>query len=217
MKALVRMVKVPLQGWNRDEATLVTMEVREGEFVLLLGNNGSGKSSLLNLISGLSLPESGEVFIKGIAISRMSEHQLRQWRSRIGMIPSDPVILEDYTIEENLQLTAQLLGKSSQEAARNARECAALCGLEPELKRKGSELSVGLKKRLVIARSLVNQPELILADSPMEALDNDAQEEFLYICTKLAQIGYPIVMTSSYPLPFEIRALRVFNLNEVQK
>ena len=63
----------------------------------------------------------------------------------------------------------------------------------------------------------MNQPELILADSPMEALDNDAQEEFLYICTKLAQIGYPIVMTSSYPLPFEIRALRVFNLNEVQK
>ena len=195
MKALVRMVKVPLQGWNRDGAPLVTMEVREGEFVLLLGNNGSGKSSLLNLISGLSLPESGEVFIKGNAISRMSEHQLRQWRSRIGMIPSDPVILEDYTIEENLQLTAQLLGKSAQEAASNARECAALCGLEPEL----------------------NQPELILADSPMEALDNDAQEEFLYICTKLAQIGYPIVMTSSYPLPFEIRALRVFNLNEVQK
>ena len=212
MKALVRMVKVPLQGWNRDGAPLVTMEVREGEFVLLLGNNGSGKSSLLNLISGLSLPESGEVFIKGNAISRMSEHQLRQWRSRIGMIPSDPVILEDYTIEENLQLTALLLGKSVQEAASNARECAALCGLEPELKRKGSELSVGLKKRLVIARSLVNQPELILADSPMEA-----QEEFLYICTKLAQIGYPIVMTSSYPLPFEIRALRVFNLNEVQK
>jgi ABC-type ATPase involved in cell division len=71
---------------------------------------------------------------------------------------------------------------------------------------------VGVKKRVVIARSLVNQPRLILADSPLEGLDDQAQEEFLYICTKLSQVGYPIVMTSSYMLPFEIAALRCVEL-----
>ena len=78
--------------------------------------------------------------------------------------------------------------------------------------RQGRKPFRGRQKACCHARSLVNQPRLILADSPLEGLDDQAQEEFLYICTKLSQVGYPIVMTSSYMLPFEIAALRCVEL-----
>ena len=174
--------------------------------------NGSGKSYLLNLMAALRVPSVGEVFLEGKRLTTMRERQKRAWRAGLGLIPSEPVLLNGYTVLEGLVLTAQLLGKSAADAKRNALESASLCGLDPYLNARAESLSVGVKKRVVIARSLVNQPRLILADSPLEGLDDQAQEEFLYICTKLSQVGYPIVMTSSYMLPFEIAALRCVEL-----
>lgn len=206
------MVDVPIHDWNDEPREKVTFEIGDGEFVLLLGPNGSGKSYLLNLMAALKTPRVGEVYLKGRRLSKMRESARRAWRASIGLIPSDPILLEDYTVLENLELTAQVLGKKPSEAHRNALESAGLCGLEPYLQVRAKTLSEGLKKRTVIARSLVNQPGLILADSPLEGLDDQAQEEFLYICTKLSQVGYPIVMTSSYVLPFEIATLRCVRL-----
>ena len=203
------MVDVPINDWNNQTKGTVTLEISDGEFVLLLGPNGSGKSYLLNL----RVPRVGEVFLEGKRLTKMSERQKRAWRAGLGLIPSDPVLLNGYTVLEGLVLTAQLLGKSAADAKRNALESASLCGLDPYLNARAESLSVGVKKRVVIARSLVNQPRLILADSPLEGLDDQAQEEFLYICTKLSQVGYPIVMTSSYMLPFEIAALRCVELS----
>lgn len=164
-------------------------------------------------MAALRVPRVGEVFLEGKRLTKMSERQKRAWRAGLGLIPSDPVLLNGYTVLEGLVLTAQLLGKSAADAKRNALESASLCGLDPYLNARAESLSVGVKKRVVIARSLVNQPRLILADSPLEGLDDQAQEEFLYICTKLSQVGYPIVMTSSYMLPFEIAALRCVELS----
>ena len=212
MKPIVRMVDIPIHDWNDEPREKITLEVGEGEFILLLGPNGSGKSYLLNLMAALKKPKVGEVFLQGNRLSKMREGARKNWRASIGLIPSDPVLLDEYTVLENLELTAQVLGKKTAEAHRNAMESAGLCGLEPYLHVKAGTLSEGLKKRAVIARSLVNQPRLILADSPLEGLDDQAQEEFLYICTKLSQVGYPIVMTSSYVLPFEIATLRCIRL-----
>ena len=211
MKTIVRMVDVPINDWNNQTKGTVTLEISDGEFVLLLGPNGSGKSYLLNLMAALRVPRVGEVFLEGKRLTKMSERQKRAWRAGLGLIPSDPVLLNGYTVLEGLVLTAQLLGKSAADAKRNALESASLCGLDPYLNARAESLSVGVKKRVVIA--LVNQPRLILADSPLEGLDDQAQEEFLYICTKLSQVGYPIVMTSSYMLPFEIAALRCVELS----
>jgi len=209
MKTIVRMVDVPINDWNNQTKGTVTLEISDGEFVLLLGPNGSGKSYLLKAAVAM-LKALG---LEGKRLTKMSERQKRAWRAGLGLIPSDPVLLNGYTVLEGLVLTAQLLGKSAADAKRNALESASLCGLDPYLNARAESLSVGVKKRVVIARSLVNQPRLILADSPLEGLDDQAQEEFLYICTKLSQVGYPIVMTSSYMLPFEIAALRCVELS----
>lgn len=213
MKTIVRMVDVPIRDWNDQTRGTVTLEIGDGEFVLLQGPNGSGKSYLLNLIAALSVPRVGEVLLDGKRLTQMRNSQRRAWRSSLGLIPSEPELLEDYTVIENLELTAQLLGRKGEESHRNAVESANLCGLDSFLNARAGSLSVGLRKRVIIARSLVNQPRLILADSPLEGLDEQAQEEFLYICTKLSQVGYPIVMTSSYAVPFEIASLRIVRLS----
>ena len=111
MKTIVRMVDVPINDWNNQTKGTVTLEISDGEFVLLLGSNGSGKSYLLNLMAALRVPRVGEVFLEGKRLTKMSERQKRAWRAGLGLIPSDPVLLNGYTVLEGLVLTAQLLGK----------------------------------------------------------------------------------------------------------
>ena len=122
MKTIVRMVDVPINDWNNQTKGTVTLEISDGEFVLLLGPNGSGKSYLLNLMAALRVPRVGEVFLEGKRLTKMSERQKRAWRAGLGLIPSDPVLLNGYTVLEGLVLTAQLLGKSAADAKRNALE-----------------------------------------------------------------------------------------------
>lgn len=160
MKTIVRMVDVPINDWNNQTKGIVTLEVSDGEFVLLRGPNGSGKSYLLNLMAALRVPRVGEVFLEGKRLTKMREGQKRAWRAGLGLIPSEPVLLNGYTVLEGLVLTAQLLGKNAADAQRNALESASLCGLDPYLNARAESLSVGVKKRVVIARSLVNQPRL---------------------------------------------------------
>ena len=91
----------------------MTLEVSDGEFVLLRGPNGSGKSYLLNLMAALRVPRVGEVFLEGKRLTKMREGQKRAWRAGLGLIPSEPVLLNGYTVLEGLVLTAQLLGRES--------------------------------------------------------------------------------------------------------
>lgn len=112
MKTIVRMVDVPINDWNNQTKGIVTLEVSDGEFVLLRGPNGSGKSYLLNLMAALRVPRVGEVFLEGKRLTKMREGQKRAWRAGLGLIPSEPVLLNGYTVLEGLVLTAQLLGKT---------------------------------------------------------------------------------------------------------
>lgn len=213
MNQIIRMVDVALRNWKHHAQERFSIEINEGDFVLIQGPNGTGKSYLLNLMAALKKPDSGEVYLTGKRLTRMSVAEKTRWRSRLGLIPSEIALLNGYSVEENLRQTAQLLGKTAKQAQEYAEESAALCGLSGVLHVKVDTLSDGMKKRVVIARALVNQPIMILADSPLEGLDKKAQEGFLYLCTKLSQIGYSIVMTSSAPLSLEIGALRTINLN----
>ncbi len=212
MNQLIRMVDVALRSWKPHAEARFSTEINEGDFVLIQGPNGSGKSYLLNLMAALKKPDSGEVYLKGKRLTRMSNAEKTRWRRSLGLIPAEITLLNGYSVSENLQQTAQLLGKTVEQAKEYAEESASLCGLSGVMHLKVDTLSDGMKKRVVIARSLVNQPTIILADSPLEGLDAKAQERFLYLCTKLSQIGYSIVMTSSAPLSLEIGALKTIDL-----
>ena len=98
MKTIVRMVDVPINDWNNQTKGTVTLEIADGEFVLLQGPNGSGKSYLLNLMAALRVPSVGEVFLEGKRLTTMRERQKRAWRAGLGLIPSEPVLLNGYTV-----------------------------------------------------------------------------------------------------------------------
>lgn len=217
MKQLVRIERVPIRQWGQRGEEIFSCEVREGEFIHIEGPNGSGKSHILNLMAALITPSGGEVLLDGRRLSRMSSGERTRWRRKIGLIPSEAHLLSGYTVIENLRYSATLLGAKLKAASDYAKESAALCGLDSVSDVPVEELSEGLRKRVVIARSLVNRPFLILADNPLEGLDEESQEEFLYLCTKLSQIGYSIVMTSSAPLPANIGALRHIQIGRQQE
>lgn len=209
---LVEISEIPIRKEGRNTGGLLSFVIEEPDFILLEGPNGSGKTYLLNLIAALAEPNTGEVIVEGHSVSVMSESEKLAWRRTLGLIPSHSNLFTTYTVLENLRLSAQLLGIKPKEAIEYSKESAELCGLSKYLDEKVENLSEGLRKRVVIARALVGRPKMILADNPLEGLDGTSQEQFLYLCTKLAKIGYAVVMTSSVPLPLEIKSLRVINL-----
>ena len=199
---LVEISEIPIRKEGRNTDGLLSFVIEEPDFILLEGPNGSGKTYLLNLIAALTEPNTGEVIVDGHSVSVMSESEKLAWRRTLGLIPSHSNLFTSYTVLENLRLSAQLLGIKPNEAIEYSKY----------LDEKVENLSEGLRKRVVIARALVGRPKMILADNPLEGLDGTSQEQFLYLCTKLAKIGYAVVMTSSVPLPLEIKSLRVINL-----
>lgn len=209
---LVEISEIPVRVEGHNSGRLLSFSIEEPDFILLEGPNGSGKTYLLNLIAALTLPNSGEVIITGRSINVMGESEKLAWRRTLGLIPSHSDLFNGYTVLENLRLSAQLLGNKPKEAFEYSKESAELCGLSKYIDEKVENLSEGLKKRVVIARALVGRPRMILADNPLEGLDGTTQEQFLYLCMKLAKFGYSVVMTSSVPLPFEIKTLRIINL-----
>lgn len=209
---LVEISEIPIRKEGRNTGGLLSFVIEEPDFILLEGPNGSGKTYLLNLIAALAEPNTGEVIVEGHSVSVMRESEKLAWRRTLGLIPSHSNLFTTYTVLENLRLSAQLLGIKPKEAIEYSKESAELCGLSKYLDEKVENLSEGLRKRVVIARALVGRSKMILADNPLEGLDGTSQEQFLYLCTKLAKIGYAVVMTSSVPLPLEIKSLRVINL-----
>ena len=143
----------------------------KGEQVLILGQSGCGKTTLLHLLSGLLKPNSGDVNIENEDISKMSGAALDNFRgANIGVVFQTPHFIEALTVKENLTLTQTLAGKSKD--TDKIKTLLADLGVESKLNAKLNALSVGEKQRVSIARALVNSPALILADEPTSALDD---------------------------------------------
>jgi len=166
----------------------VTLEVRAGEFVALLGSSGSGKSTLLNLIAGLDRPTSGAIFAHGRDLARMNLQELARHRSRtVGMVFQAFNLLPRMTLEENVELPLRLA--EADRGERDARVRAALerVGLGARLTHRPGELSGGEQQRAALARALVNRPTILLADEPTGNLDSRTGEEILNLLREFNQ------------------------------
>ncbi len=150
----------------------LSMTVRKGEKCVIVGKSGSGKSTLLNIIGGLDCATSGNVYVDGNDVSGMSENALTAYRQKfLGLIFQFHYLLKDFTALENVFLPAYMAGVSKKEALRRARTLLADVGLTERHDHLPSELSGGERQRIAVARSLVNNPDLILADEPTGNLD----------------------------------------------
>jgi putative ABC transport system ATP-binding protein len=176
----------------------VTLAVRSGEFLALLGTSGSGKSTLLNLMAGLDRPTSGAIFAQGRNLSEMNPLELARYRSRtVGMVFQSFNLLPRMTLEENVELPLRLAEVDRGERAGRVREALERVGLEKRLTHRPSELSGGEQQRAALARALVNRPALLLADEPTGNLDSATGESIMVLLRRIQQsLGMTIVMVT---------------------
>lgn len=156
----------------------VSLDIRRGEVVSIVGASGAGKTTLLQIIGTLSSPDSGSVHISGHSLFDMKEEELARFRNqRIGFVFQFHQLLPEFTALENVMIPALIAKRDKEEAKSKAMELLSFLGVAERAEHKPSELSGGEKQRVAVARALINDPDVILADEPSGSLDSKNKEE----------------------------------------
>ena|SRR5580704_17038280 len=176
----------------------VTLTVRAGEFVALLGSSGSGKSSVLNLIAGLDRPTSGSVTVHERDLAQLSREELAGYRLHtVGMVFQSFNLIASMTLAENVELPMRFAEVDRGKRDCLAREALARVGLQGRMNHRPSELSGGEQQRAALARALINRPQLLLADEPTGNLDSHTGTEILNMVRDFnQQLGMTVVMVT---------------------
>lgn len=173
----------------------VNLTVAEGEYLAVLGPSGSGKSTLMNVVGCMDTVQSGEYYLAGLPVHRLSDAQLSVVRNRlIGFIFQKYHLIPTYTVLQNVMMPLLVRGALHSEAQLAALEQLVMLGMEKRIYHSPSELSGGQQQRVAIARALVGKPKLLLADEPTGALDSSTGKEVMKLFEKLYSEGHTIVM-----------------------
>ncbi|HEX4785816.1 MAG TPA: ABC transporter ATP-binding protein [Candidatus Sulfotelmatobacter sp.] len=176
----------------------VSLEVRSGEFVALLGSSGSGKSSMLNLIAGLDRPTSGSVMVQNRDLAKLSREELAKYRLRVvGMVFQSFNLIPSMTLAENVELPLRFAEVDRSQRQSLAREALERVGLRARMEHRPSELSGGEQQRAALARALINKPHVLLADEPTGNLDSHTGTEILNMVREFnCELGMTVVMVT---------------------
>ncbi|NPU82939.1 MAG: ABC transporter ATP-binding protein [Syntrophaceae bacterium] len=179
----------------------ISFDIRNGEFLSLMGPSGSGKSTLLNLIAGIDRADSGSILVDGVEITVLSETELAAWRAgSVGFIFQFYNLIPVLTALENVELPLHLSGLSKRERREHARMCLDLVNLSHRLDHYPGQLSGGEQQRVAIARAIVTDPSLLVADEPTGDLDRVSAAEILDLMARLnGQLGKTIIMVTHDP------------------
>ena len=185
-------------GGNQVEALhSVTFSVEPGEYVAIMGESGSGKTTLLNILAALDRPTAGEVFLNGKALSDVRERDLAAFRrSHLGFVFQDFNLLDTFSLKDNILLPLVLANVPYAEMEERLAPVAAQLGITALLNHFPYEVSGGQKQRAAVARALITQPKLILADEPTGALDSKAAAQLLEVFRAIHQAGQTILMVT---------------------
>ena len=180
-------------GGNRNQVLKdISLQIADGDFVVILGASGSGKSTFLNVISGLERPDSGNIVYEKSDITKLSDEKSTQFRKEnIGFIFQQYYLLSNMTVEKNVRMGADLTGN------REYREIINAVGLEDKARKYPSELSGGEQQRVSVARALAKKPKVLFLDEPTGALDEQTGRQVLdYICRLHKEYGFIMVMVT---------------------
>ncbi|TSC94509.1 MAG: cell division ATP-binding protein FtsE [Parcubacteria group bacterium Licking1014_1] len=172
----------------------VSFEIKEGEFVSIVGKSGAGKTTLTRLLLGLEEPTSGQVYFKDINIHAADLSQLQEIRRKIGGIYQDYKLLPAKTVYENIAYIMEVEGRENKEISEEVPKVLEIIGLKDKTDNFPKELSGGEQQRLAIARALVNHPSLIVADEPTGNLDPYNTYEVISLLQKINQAGKTIFL-----------------------
>ncbi|MCK4550988.1 MAG: ABC transporter ATP-binding protein [Candidatus Aenigmarchaeota archaeon] len=195
VKKIYRMGNVDVPALNG-----VSMTVNRSEFIAIMGPSGSGKSTLMNMVGCLDVPTVGNIFLDGKDIAKMSESALAQIRGRkIGFVFQKFNLLSTLTALENVTIPMMFQNIEESKRTKRAIELLKIVGLDDRAHHKPSELSGGQQQRVAMARSLANDPEVILADEPTGNLDTKTGKEVINILNTLNKEGKTIIMVTHDP------------------
>jgi putative ABC transport system ATP-binding protein len=193
----------------------LSLDIKQGDFVALMGPSGSGKSTLLNLIGGLDRPTSGSLEVEGLRVDQLSEGSLGRWRAdHVGFVFQMYNLLPVLTAERNVELPLLLTNLNREQRMTRVAAALKLVGLEHRAKHRPRELSGGQEQRVGIARAIVTDPTLLLCDEPTGDLDRKSGDEILTLLEALNdEYGKTIIMVTHDPHAAE-RSHRVIHLDK---
>ena len=184
-------------GQQVHALTSVNFAVEPGEYVAIMGESGSGKTTLLNILAALDKPTSGSVLLDGKDIVAIRERDISAFRrDHLGFVFQDFKLLDTFSIQDNILLPLVLAGKSFPEMQRRLTPLAQRLGLSELLKKYPYEVSGGQKQRTAVARALITEPRLVLADEPTGALDSKASDNLLRLFGQINAGGQTILMVT---------------------
>ncbi len=194
----LRKVYTTRLGGNRVEALKnVSFSVNEGEYVAIMGESGSGKTTLLNILAALDKPTSGSVKLAGKELSGIKESGIAAFRrDNLGFVFQDFNLLDTFSLEDNIYLPLVLAGLKHNEMKKRLVPIANQLGITDLLKKYPYEVSGGQKQRAAVARALITEPKIVLADEPTGALDSKASDELLRLFSQINDIGQTILMVT---------------------
>jgi putative ABC transport system ATP-binding protein len=175
----------------------ISLEIKENEYVALMGPSGSGKSTLMNIIGCLDTPSKGEYILNNTDVSRLEDNQLAEIRNKeIGFVFQTFNLLARYTALDNVALPLIYAGIGKEEREARAIEVLTQVGLKDRMKHKPNELSGGQRQRVAVARAMVNKPSIILADEPTGNLDSKTSVEIMELFTEIHRLGNTIILVT---------------------
>jgi len=174
----------------------VTFTVETGEFVSVVGHSGAGKTTLVKMILADEIPTKGTVFFESINVHKLKNKALTKLRRRIGVVFQDYKLLSNKTAYENIAFAMEAVGKTEEEIASDVPHVLELVDLGHRISHFPNQMSGGEQQRLAIARAIINQPELILADEPTGNLDPVNTHEIVQILKKINDLGTTVILTT---------------------
>ena len=174
----------------------MNLEIRDGEFVFLVGPSGSGKSTVIKLLTGEVVPTEGQVMVNGFSLSNIAEWQIPYMRRTLGVIFQDFRLIAQKTVYDNMVFAMRAVGASPREIKKRIPYVLKLVGLENKQSRLPDELSGGEQQRVAIARALLNNPSTIIADEPTGNLDPARSYEIMSLLGKINELGTTVLVVT---------------------
>ena len=192
----------------------VTMQIEDGEFCFLVGPSGSGKSTIIKLITGELKPTSGTVHVNGYSLERIRKREIPYLRRTVGVVFQDFRLINKMTVYENVAFAMRVIGAREREIRERVPYVLDLVGLSDKEKRHPSELSGGEQQRLAIARALVNNPSMIIADEPTGNLDPERSFEIMALLQEINNLGTTVLVVTHAQNLVELFHKRTIVIND---
>ncbi len=174
----------------------VSLAIEDGEFIYIIGPTGSGKSTIIKILNGEEVPDSGLVLVDGVDVGSVKHRKVPYYRRNIGCVFQDYRLLPTLTVQENIAFALEVLGISKKEIRSRVDEVLELVDLKNKARAYPNELSGGQQQRVTIGRAIANNPKLLIADEPTGNLDPEKSLEIIALLEKINQLGTTVLMVT---------------------